>query len=60
MLVLEDVDDGLFWFPYVNLFIADKLAALENDLFSCIKLTHVDSSGVARWIRVDFLLNMLS
>ena len=49
----------MLWLPYIDLLVADHLAALENDLLSSIKLRHKRLSCVAGGVCRDLLLNML-
>ena len=58
MLVLKDVDDGLFGAPYVELVTANALASLQNHLLCLVILSHEDFLRIASCVSRDFILNM--
>ena len=59
MLVLKDVDDGLFRAPYVELVTANALASLQNHLLCLVILSHENFLSITSCISRDLVLNML-
>ena len=60
VFVLKDVDDGFLRLPNVELFVANDLASLEDELLSLIKLGHKGRLGIASWIRLDLSVDVFS